>query len=441
MTSPCQTPFGHRFTISFWEDGTNLPARCVAVKHMCEARDRLSTYLFKSTPSFFLARSRFMSLSRSCSPILLAACLFASVAPSAAQTIETSAGPLTATVLAQGLDHPWSLAFLDGGRFLVTERSGALRVVDNGVLGAPIEGVPNVVANGQGGLLDLALAPDFATTGRIYLSYSEPAADAGLQRGTGTAVMAARLVLKGKTGQLEDQSVIFRMNNFNNSNRHFGSRIAIGNDGNLFVTLGDRGDMERAQDGMDLAGGIVRIAPDGSIPEDNPQIEGWDPAFWSIGHRNPQGAAVRASDGALFTVEHGAQGGDELNRPEAGRNYGWPVITYGRDYSGLTIGEGTEKAGMEQPLHYWDPSISPSGLAIYEGTLMPNWQGDLIAGGLSGNLLVRLDMEGDSVVDEEQLFQGQLGRIRDVRVGADGALYLLTDDANGRLIRVAPAGS
>lgn len=382
-----------------------------------------------------------MSSSRLVPSVLLASALFALVTPSLAQTVETSAGPLTATVLAEGLDHPWGLAFLDGGRFLVTERSGALRVVDNGVLGPPIAGVPDVVANGQGGLLDVALAPDFATSGRIYLSYSEPAGDAGLQRGTGTAVMSARLSLKGKTGQLDNQSVIFRMNNFNNSNRHFGSRIAIGNDGNLFVTLGDRGDMDRAQDETDLAGGIVRIAPDGSIPQDNPRIDGWDPAFWSIGHRNPQGAVVRASDGALFTVEHGAQGGDELNRPEAGKNYGWPVITYGRDYSGLPIGEGTHKDGMEQPLYHWDPSISPSGLAIYEGSLMSAWQGDLLAGGLSGNLLVRLDLEGDGVVEEERIFEGELGRIRDVRVGADGALYLLTDDTNGRLIRVAPAGS
>lgn len=382
-----------------------------------------------------------MSPPRFVSPAVFVAGLLVSVAPGAAQTIDSSAGPLTATVLAEGLDHPWSLAFLEGGRFLVTERSGALRILDNGVLGPPITGTPNVVANGQGGLLDVALAPDFSTSGRLYLSYSEPAADAGLQRGTGTAVMAARLVFKGNTGRLEDQSVIFRMNNFNNSNRHFGSRIAIGNDGNLFVTLGDRGDMERAQDGTDLAGGIVRIAPDGSIPEDNPVIEGWHPAFWSIGHRNPQGAVVRPDDGALFTVEHGAQGGDELNRPEAGKNYGWPVITYGRDYSGVSIGQGTEKDGMEQPLRYWDPSISPSGLAFYDGELFPGWRGDLIAGGLSGNLLVRLDMDGDTVLGEEHLFQGELGRIRDVRVGADGALYLLTDESNGRLIRVAPTGS
>ncbi len=360
------------------------------------------------------------------------------VSPGMAQSVDSSAGPLSATVLAEGLEHPWALAFLPDGRFLVTERAGRLVVIADGGAGTPIEGVPDVVARGQGGLLDLALAPDFSESGRIYFSYAEPAAAAGLQRGTGTAVMAARLVLEGAGGRLEDQQVIFRMNNFDNANRHFGSRIVVGADGNLFVTLGDRGTMDRAQDAADLAGGVVRISPDGSIPADNPGLENWAAPFWSIGHRNPQGATIRESDGALFVVEHGAQGGDELNLVQGGRNYGWPVITYGRDYSGLPIGEGQEKDGMEQPLYYWDPSISPSGLAFYSGDLFPQWEGDLLLGGLSGNLLARLDMEGDEVVGQEYLFSGQLGRIRDVRVGADGAIYLLTDHSNGQLIRIAP---
>lgn len=372
------------------------------------------------------------------SAVALAALMGASQAHG--QTIQTSAGPLTASVIAEGLDHPWALAMLDDGSFLVTERSGQLRLVRDGVIGPPVEGVPEVVAAGQGGLLDLALAPDFSTSGRIYLTFSETPQSAGLQRGTGTAVLAARLVLEGDGGRLEEQSVIFRMNNFNTSNRHFGSRIAIGNDGNLFVTLGDRGDMDRAQDPQDLAGGVVRIAPDGSIPADNPKSDGWHEAFWSIGHRNPQGATVRPEDGALFTVEHGARGGDELNKPEAGKNYGWPLITYGRDYSGLSIGQGTEKEGLEQPLHYWDPSISPSGLDFYDGELIAPWQGDLIAGGLSGAVLTRIDLEGDVVQGVEPLFEGQLGRIRDVRVGTDGAVYLVTDEDNGRLIRIAPEG-
>ncbi|MHA6729010.1 PQQ-dependent sugar dehydrogenase [Devosia sp. A369] len=373
--------------------------------------------------------------------ISLLAMLMAGVAslPVMAQTIESSAGPLSATVVAEGLDHPWALGFLPDGRMLVTERSGQLRVIADGVVGAPIAGVPRVYAEGQGGLLDLALAPDFASSGQIYLSFAERAADAGLQRGQGTAVLSAKLVLEGDSGRLENSQVIFRMNNFTTTNRHFGSRIVVGQDGNLFVTLGERGDAERAQDMGDLAGAIVRIGPDGSVPADNPKLEGWAPELWSKGHRNPQGATLR-EDGTLFTVEHGARGGDEVNMPQPGGNYGWPVITYGVDYSGLAIGEGTEKAGMEQPLHYWDPSISPSGLDFYEGDLLADWQGDLLAGGLSGQLLVRLDVEGDAIVGEERLFAGQLGRIRDVRVGPDGAIYLLTDEANGQLIRVAPEG-
>lgn len=360
--------------------------------------------------------------------------------PAWAQTVQSSAGNLTATVIADGLDHPWALGFLPDGRMLVTERSGQLRVISEGVAGDPIEGTPNVYNEGQGGLLDVALAPDFETSGQIYLTFSERAGDAGLQRGQGTAVLSAKLVLEGDSGHLENSQVIFRMNRFTTTNRHFGSRVVIGNDGNLFVTLGERGDQDRAQDFGDLAGAIVRIAPDGSVPSDNPKPEGWAPELWSKGHRNPQGATLR-EDGVLFTVEHGARGGDEVNMPQPGANYGWPVITYGVDYSGVPIGEGTEKEGLEQPLHYWDPSISPSGLDFYDGELLPEWQGDLLAGGLSGQLLVRLDMEGDAVVSEERLFEGQLGRIRDVRVGPDGAIYLLTDEDNGQLIRVAPEGS
>jgi glucose/arabinose dehydrogenase len=359
--------------------------------------------------------------------------------PAQAQTIESSAGNLSATIIAEGLDHPWALGFLPDGRILVTERSGQLRIINEGTVGEPIAGVPNVYNEGQGGLLDLALAPDFDTTGQIYLTFAERAEDAGQQRGQGTALLSAKLVLEGEGGRLEDQQVIFRMNRFTNTNRHFGSRVVIGNDGNLFVTLGDRGDQDRAQDFGDLAGAIVRVAPDGSVPADNPRLEGWAPELWSKGHRNPQGATLR-EDGVLFTVEHGARGGDEVNLPKSGANYGWPVITYGEDYSGVPIGEGTEKEGLEQPLHYWDPSISPSGLDFYEGELIPDWAGDLLSGGLSGQVLVRLDVEGDEIVGEERLFEGQLGRIRDVRVGPDGAIYLLTDEDNGRLIRVAPEG-
>ncbi|KKB10131.1 PQQ-dependent sugar dehydrogenase [Devosia chinhatensis] len=359
--------------------------------------------------------------------------------PALAQSVDSSAGALVASVVADSLEHPWALAFLPDGRFLVTERPGRMLVIGADGARFGVSGVPEVVARGQGGLLDVVLAPDFAESGTIYMSFAEPAASAGRQRGTGTAVMAARLVLEGDAGRLEDQRVIFRMNNYDNSNRHFGSRIVVGQDGNLFVTLGDRGTMDRAQDEADLAGGVVRIDPNGGIPADNPRLEGWAEAFWSIGHRNPQGATLRPDDGALFLVEHGPQGGDALHRVEGGRNYGWPIITYGRDYSGLPIGVGQEQEGLEQPLHYWTPSISPSGLAFYSGSLLPEWEGDLLTGGLSGNMLIRLDMEGDEVVGEERLFDGQLGRIRDVRISPDGVIYILTDAANGALMRIEPA--
>lgn len=363
-------------------------------------------------------------------------------APALAQEVRTfasSAGPLAVETVADGLDFPWAIQFLPDGRLIVTERSGNIRIVADGQVSAPVAGVPAVYDRGQGGLLDIALAPDFDTSGQLYLSYAEPAASAGLQRGAGTAVMSARLVFEGESGRLADQKVIFRMNRFTTTDRHFGSRIVIGKDGSLFVTLGERGDSERAQDFGDLAGAVVRIAPDGSVPVDNPRPAGWAPELWSKGHRNPQGATLRESDGALFTVEHGARGGDELNMPRAGRNYGWPVITYGVDYSGVKIGEGTQKEGMEQPLFHWDPSISPSGLDFYDGELFPQWRGDLLSGGLSGQVMVHLDVEGDTITGEERLFGGELGRIRDVRVGADGAIYLAIDDSPGQILRVTPA--
>lgn len=355
------------------------------------------------------------------------------------RTYPSSAGPLAVEVVADGLDFPWAIQFLADGRLIVTERSGSIRIIRDGQLSAPVAGVPEVHDRGQGGLLDIALAPDFASSGQLYLSYAEPAASAGLQRGAGTAVMSAKLVLEGESGRLTDQKVIFRMNKFTTTDRHFGSRIVVGKDGNLFVTLGERGDSERAQDFADLAGAVVRIAPDGSVPADNPKPAGWAPELWSKGHRNPQGATLRQSDGALFTVEHGARGGDEVNMPQAGKNYGWPVITYGVDYSGAKIGEGTEKPGLEQPLFYWDPSISPSGLDFYDGELIPEWQGDLLSGGLSGQVMVHLSVEGDAITGEERLFEGQLGRIRDVRTGPEGAIYLAIDNSPGQILRVTPA--
>lgn len=375
---------------------------------------------------------------------VVAGVLCATISIAFAQNVrvfETSAGPVRTEVLAQGLENPWAIAFLPDGRLLVSERPGRLRIVEmNGKIGDPIAGLPNMVAQRQGGLLDVAVAPDFADTGRIYLTFSESGRDAGVGRGAGTAVMSAVLNIEGMSGTLSAQKVIFRMNNFTDSGVHYGSRIVIADDGNLWVTLGERGEMDRAQDPFDLAGGVVRIRPDGSIPEDNPFADGaeGDPAFWSIGHRNPQGATLGA-DGSLWTVEHGAMGGDEINKPQAGRNYGWPVITYGINYNGQKIGIGTAAAGYEQPVYYWDPSIAPSGLDFYDGDLFPAWKGDLLVGSLKFKLLVRLEMDGDTVVGEERLFEGAFGRIRDVRVGPDGAIYLATDEPDGQIIIVEPA--
>jgi len=356
-----------------------------------------------------------------------------------AQTFTTSAGEVKVETIATGLSNPWAVAFLPDGSFLVTERSGTLRIVGaDGTLGEPVADVPAVVAQGQGGLLDVVLAWDFEKSGVIFLSFSE----LGSKGGTGTAVARARLVRDGNLiARLEETKVIFRMNNFTNSGLHFGSRIVVARGGNLFITLGDRGDMDRAQDFTDLAGGVVRIAPDGSIPIDNPYVgkNGFAPEFWSVGHRNAQGAALRPSDGSLWTVEHGAQGGDEINKPLGGKNYGWPVITFGTNYGGAKIGVGTENEGMEQPVYYWDPSIAPSGLAFYQGDMFTQWNGDLLVGALKDRMLVRLEMDGDKVVSEERMFEGEFGRIRDVRVGPKGAIYLLIDDSNGSLLKVTPA--
>ena len=357
------------------------------------------------------------------------------------ERIDSSAGPLEVETVASGLASPWSLAFLPDGRMLVTERPGRLRIVSrSGTVSAPVAGVPPVFARGQGGLLDVALAPDFASSGRLYLSYAEPREGA-----SGTTVARARLVEQGGDARLEGLEIIFRQQPAAAGGSHYGARLAFGRDGTLFVTLGDRYSLrDQAQQLSSHIGKIVRIDPDGSVPGDNPfrTRNGARPEIWSYGHRNVQGAAIDPATGRLWTIEHGARGGDELNRPEAGRNYGWPVITYGRDYSGARIGEGTAKEGMEQPVKYWDPSFAPSGLAFYTGSLLPAWKGDLFTGGLSGQRLVRLrlDEARERVVGEEVLLAGRGQRIRDVRQGPDGALWLLTDDpSNGRLLRLGPA--
>jgi glucose/arabinose dehydrogenase len=339
--------------------------------------------------------------------------------------------------IAKGLKNPWGLQFLPDGRMLVTERPGRLRVVaKDGRLGEPIKGVPLVHAKGQGGLLDVALAPDYATSGTIYLSFAEPRDG----HRVGTAVARAKLVLAGDSGRLEDAKVIFQQQPGVASNHHFGSRIVINGDGTMFITTGDRGTMrDEAQNPAVHLGKVIRLKLDGGVPDDNPKFDGWAPEVWSYGHRNIQGAALDPASGKLFTVEHGARGGDELNHPEKGKNYGWPVITYGRDYTFLSIGEGTAKEGMEQPVYYWDPSIATSGLAFYTGELFPEWKGNAFVGGLAGQHVARLVLKDGKVVAHEKLLIDLDERIRDVRNGPDGALWVLTDDSNdGKLLRILP---
>jgi glucose/arabinose dehydrogenase len=355
-------------------------------------------------------------------------------APSATgQEFATRRGVVRVVTVSRGLEHPWGLAFLPEGRLLVTERPGRLRIVGaDGRLSAPLAGVPEVAARGQGGLLDVALAPDFDRSRLVYLSYAELAGSTA-----GTAVARGRLTETG----LEDVAVIFRQEPKVGGGLHFGSRLVFARDGHLFITLGERGQRDRSQDLSVHLGKVIRLRPDGSVPDDNPFVTrpGARPEIWSYGHRNVQGAALHPETGALWTVEHGAMGGDEVNVPKAGRNHGWPVITFGRDYSGARIGEGTVKPGMEQPVHYWDPSIAPSGMTFYTGDRFPAWRGSLFVGSLKFGLVSRLELRGEQVTGEERVLVGLGDRIRDVRQGPDGYLYLLTDESNGRVLRVEPA--
>lgn len=349
--------------------------------------------------------------------------------------------------VAYGLDHPWSLAFLPGGQMLITERPGRLRVVDkDGTLRRPVSGVPDVAAQGQGGLLDVIVDSDFAANRTIYFCFAQAAADGG---GNSTALARARLAQE--LDRLEDVKVIFSQRPKYASSAHFGCRIVEGRrdgkaDGTLYLTLGDR--FRRMADAQTLDnhhGKIVRIDKSGAVPKDNPfvSVGGALPEIWSYGHRNLQGAAL-APDGRLWVHEHGPQGGDEINLPAPGRNYGWPVITYGENYGGGKIGEGnSRKDGMEQPVHYWVPSIAPSGMAFLSGTRYgPAWQGNLFVGALAGRHLARIEWryEGSAVkVMRESRLLVDLGeRIRDVRQGPDGLLYVLTDSSAGSLIRLLP---
>lgn len=364
---------------------------------------------------------------------LVLVCSLALVTSASAETYKSEKATFQVETVANGLEHPWGLAFLPDGRMLVTERPGRLRIVSlDGTVSPPVNGVPRVFARGQGGLLDVALDPAYASNSLIYLSYAEPGPGGG-----STAVARARL----DGNSLADLTVIFRQMPKRNAGQHFGSRLVFAPDGKLFITTGDRGKRDDAQNlGVHL-GKLIRLNSDGGIPDDNPFV-GADDArreIWSYGHRNMQGAALHPETGALWTVEHGARGGDELNIPQAGKNYGWPVITYGKDYSGASIGEGTAKSGMEQPIYYWDPSIAPSGMAFYTGDAFPQWRGNLFIGALGYELLARLELDGAKVTHEERLLEDLDERIRDVRQGPDGLIYLLTDNEDGRLLRLMPA--
>ena len=349
--------------------------------------------------------------------------------------VAQSSQSLRATTVTEGLEYPWGLAFLPDGRMLVTERPGRLRLVDaDGRLHPqPVNGVPAVAAVGQGGLLDVALHPDFARNRWIYLSYAAQG-----EGGYGTEVVRARL--EGQS--LRDLKVVFSMRPKTTAGHHFGSRLVFDRQGYLYITLGDRGDMGRAQRLDDHAGSVIRLHDDGRVPADNPfvALPNALPEKFTLGNRNIQGAALHPATGALWAHEHGPQGGDEINVIRAGVNYGWPVATYGRNYgSGTPIGEGTHMAGTAQPLLQWTPSIAPSGMAFYRGDKFPAWRGNLFVGALRGQMLVRLELDGERIVREERLLENKVGRIRDVRNGPDGYLYLLIDDARGRIVRLEPA--
>jgi len=369
--------------------------------------------------------------------VLVAAAVMLAVSPVAAlaqgRTINTGAGAVRVESVASGLDNPWGLAFLPDGRMLVTEKPGRLRIVSaESRISEPLGGIPKVISQGQGGLLDVALDPDFASNRFVYISYSEPG-----EGGASTAVARGRL----GDGALQDVQVIFRQQPKVSGPNHFGSRLAFAPDGKLFVTTGERFKFDPAQDLSGHLGKILRINRDGSIPSDNPFVGRSDarPEIWSYGHRNVQGAAIHPQTGVLWTHEFGPRGGDELNIPESGRNYGWPLVSWGRHYSGEDIPDPPTRPDFAQSIYHWTPVISPSGMIFYTGNAFPAWQGNLLIGGLTAQGVVRLSLDGQRVTDEERINIGE--RIRDVAQGPDGAVYILTDQSDGEILRLSPAGS
>ncbi len=369
--------------------------------------------------------------------IWMALSLFLSVAAAPARALDTSLGPVAVTEIAAGLDEPWSIGFLPDGGFLVTERDGHMRRFGaDGGAGQDLSGVPEVFAAGQGGLFDVLVPRDFAVTGEILLSYAKPA-----EGGGGTAIGTGRLGPEG----IEDFRVLWAMPEISDSGRHFGGRLVEARDGTIFLTIGERGTGPEGMDAQDPGshlGKIVRLNRDGSVPADNPDPAGPAPEVWSSGHRNSQGATLDA-EGSLWVNAHGAQGGDEVDRIGRGLNYGWPVVTYGKDYDDSPIGEGTAKAGMEPPVHYWDPSIAPSGYMIYSGKLWPEWRGDHFIGSLKFDMISRLDpdtpgdLPGVGGWAEERLQSDETVRVRDIREAPDGSIWFLSV-GNGAVYRMTP---
>jgi glucose/arabinose dehydrogenase len=365
----------------------------------------------------------------------LAACAMHSIAI-ASDTYQTEKAKIKVEEVVRGLNSPWSIAFVSANDWLVTERGGKLRRVVNGeLLAKPIAGVPKVAARGQGGLLDVALHPDFAENQTVYLSYAGAGAN-----GSGTEVVKAKLV----DNTLVDSEVIFVALPKQGGGRHYGSRLVFDKAGYLYISLGDRGNKNISQDTLSHAGSIIRLNDDGTVPQDNPFVgdAAVKPEIFSTGHRNVQGMTYDPQTDLLWSHEHGPQGGDELNQVAAGKNYGWPTITYGVNYgSGTAIGEGTAKPGLEQPVYFWDPSIAPSGMAIVNSDKFPQWKNNILVGALKYQLIARLEMLNGQVVHEERLFEGKYGRIRDVRQGPDNNLYFITDSSNGSIYRISSAAN
>jgi glucose/arabinose dehydrogenase len=359
--------------------------------------------------------------------------LASSAAAQDARSVVTQTGTVSIEVVARGLENPWGLAFLPDGRMLVTEKAGRLRIVTSkGEISKPIANVPRVAARGQGGLLDIAPSPGFARDQTIFFSYSE----AGQSGEAGTAMARARLA---NDNELSDVRVIFGQTPKVDGGQHFGSRIAFARDGAVFLTTGDRGKFDPAQDVTNTIGVVVRLNGDGSPLKDNPFVgqERARPDIFSYGHRNIQGAAIHPRTGALWVHEMGPRGGDEINIVAAGRNYGWPLVSWGSHYSGIPIAKPSTRPDLTDAIYHWTPSIAPSGMAFYEADLFPKWRGSLLVGALAGRMLVRLTLNGDKVTGEERIALN--ARIRDVDVGPDGAVYLITDESNGRILRLSPA--